>query len=52
MEEDDYLVIELPAETTAAWDASKTPTCEMKNGGHAKKCEITDKRACRITLRA
>lgn len=52
MAEDDYLVIELPVEATAAWDESKTPTCEMKNGGHAKKCEILDKRACRITLGA
>jgi hypothetical protein len=52
VEEDDYLVIELPVKTTAAWDASKTPTCEMKNGGYAKKCEITDERTCRITLRA
>ena len=52
VEDDDYLVIELPVETTAAWDESKTPTCEMKNGGHANKCEIEDKRTCRITLRA
>ena len=52
VEDDDYLVIELPAGTTAAWDASKTPTCEMKNGGRAKKCVISDKRACRITLGA
>ena len=50
MEDNDYLIIALPIGATAEWDKSKAPTCSMKNGGRAKKCEITNSKEGKIVL--
>ena len=46
----DYLIIQIPTDTSAQWNTLKAPNCTVSNGGSAQKCEILDLYTAKITF--
>ena len=52
VEDEDYLEIDIPTDTSAKWDtsAAEIPKCTVQNGGKALDCKILTEKKARITL--
>jgi len=51
VEDEDYLILQLPQDTTAHWDQEADPFCTIFNGGYYFECKILSEKQAQIVLR-